>query len=68
MGIFDRLHGTCSAIPKADTDRWHAQRDRQAALIEASRRTGIALTLEQTEVVQQPNHSDEWIDKRAEHF
>jgi len=66
MGLFDWLHGTASSIPKADALAWRAQRDRQAALVTASRRTGIALTSEQTEVVKQPDHSGEWLDKRAD--
>ena len=63
MGVFDWLHGTGSSIPKADAKAWRAQRDRQAALYEASMRTGIALTKEQMEVVKQPDHSDEWVDR-----
>jgi len=63
MGFFDWLHGTASPIPKADARAWRAQRDRQAALYEASKRTGIPLTKEQMEVVKQPDHSQEWVDK-----
>lgn len=63
MGVFDWLHGTGSSIPKADAKTWRAQRDRQAALHEASKRTGIALTKEQMEVIKQPDHSDEWVDR-----
>lgn len=66
MGLFDWLHGTASSIPEADALAWRAQRDRQAALVAASRRTGIALTSEQNEVVKQPDHSGEWLDKRAD--
>ena len=32
----------------------------------ASRRTGVALTAEQTEVVKQPDHSGDWVDRRAD--
>jgi len=63
MGFFDWLHGTASSIPKADTRAWWAQRDRQAALYEASKRTGIPLTKEQMEVVKQPDHSQEWVGR-----
>lgn len=66
MGLFDWLHETASSIPKADALAWRAQRDRQAALVTASRRTGIVLTSEQTEVIKQPDHSGEWLDKRAD--
>jgi sterol desaturase/sphingolipid hydroxylase (fatty acid hydroxylase superfamily) len=65
MGFFDWLHGTSSSIPKADADAWRAQRDRQAALNEASRRTGIALTTEQMEVVKQPHHDEEWVNRKS---
>ena len=63
MGFFDWLHGTASSIPKADNRAWWAQRERQAALFEASKRTGIPLTKEQMEVVKQPDHSQEWVGK-----
>jgi sterol desaturase/sphingolipid hydroxylase (fatty acid hydroxylase superfamily) len=63
MGFFDLLHGTGSSIPETDAKAWREQRDRQAALYEASRRTDIPLTKEQMEVVKQPEHSDEWVDK-----
>jgi sterol desaturase/sphingolipid hydroxylase (fatty acid hydroxylase superfamily) len=63
MGFFDLLHGTASSVPKADARRWQEQRDRQAALYEAAKRTGVALTKEQMEVVKQPDHSEEWADK-----
>jgi len=63
MGVFDWLHGTRSSIPETDARAWREQRDRQAALYEASRRTGVALTMEQMEVVKQPDHSEEWVDK-----
>ncbi|EPS38516.1 hypothetical protein H072_7755 [Dactylellina haptotyla CBS 200.50] len=65
LGFFDWLHGTASTVPLADTKEWRAQRDRQAALYEASRRTGIPLTKEQTEVIQQPDHSAEWTNKNV---
>jgi sterol desaturase/sphingolipid hydroxylase (fatty acid hydroxylase superfamily) len=63
LGFFDWLHGTKSQIPSADAEAWRMQRDRQAALWEASRRTDIELTKEQMEVVRQPDHSQEWADK-----
>jgi len=63
MGFFDWVHGTKSEIPKADAKAWREQRDRQAALWEASRRSGVELTKEQMEVVKQPDHSEEWVDK-----
>ena len=66
MGLFDWLHGTASEVPKDDALAWRRQRDRQAALVKASQRTGIMLTMEQTEVVRQPDHSSEWIDRRAD--
>lgn len=63
MGFFDWLHGTKSSIPAADALAWRTQRDRQAALWEASMRSGIPLTEEQMTVVKQPDHSAEWIEK-----
>jgi sterol desaturase/sphingolipid hydroxylase (fatty acid hydroxylase superfamily) len=61
MGVFDRLHGTASSIPNADAKAWTEQRDLQAALYEASKRTGIPLTENQRDVVKQPDHSsEEW--------
>src|SRR3569833_2599506 len=63
LGFFDWLHGTSSSIAVDDTRAWRAQHDRQAALWEASRRTGIPLTKEQTRVVQQPDHGEEWVGK-----
>jgi sterol desaturase/sphingolipid hydroxylase (fatty acid hydroxylase superfamily) len=63
LGVFDWLHGTRSSIPETDARAWREQRSRQAALYEASRRTGVALTKEQMEVVKQPDHSEEWVDK-----
>jgi sterol desaturase/sphingolipid hydroxylase (fatty acid hydroxylase superfamily) len=63
MGFFDWLHGTASSLPTADTRAWRAQRDRQAALYEASRRTGIPLTTKQIEIVKQPDHSEDWVEK-----
>ncbi|KAF3920775.1 hypothetical protein ABW20_dc0104469 [Dactylellina cionopaga] len=63
LGFFDWLHGTASHVPLADTREWRAQRDRQAALYEASRRTGISLTKVQIQVIQQPDHSQEWTNK-----
>jgi len=63
MGVFDWLHGTASSIPEADAEAWRAQRDRQAALCEASKQTGIPLTKEQMQVVTQSDHSEEWVDK-----
>jgi hypothetical protein len=65
LGFFDWVHGTSSSVPKEDAIAWRAQRDRQAALNEASRRTGIPLTKEQTEVVQQPQNDEEWVDRRS---
>jgi sterol desaturase/sphingolipid hydroxylase (fatty acid hydroxylase superfamily) len=63
MGFFDWIHGTASQIPVEDARKWREQRDRQAALWEASRRTKVPLTREQMEVVKQPDHSPEWVDK-----
>ncbi|KAE9369795.1 hypothetical protein N431DRAFT_560538 [Stipitochalara longipes BDJ] len=63
LGFFDWLHGTKSQIPKADAKAWSQQRDRQAALWEAYRRSGVELSKEQMEVVRQPDHSQEWIEK-----
>ena len=63
MGFFDWLHGTKSTIPAADALAWRIQRNRQAALWEASRRSGIPLTEEQMTVVQQPDHSTEWLER-----
>lgn len=59
LGFFDWLHGTRSSVPKAEARRWRAQRDRQAALLEASRRKRIPLTAEQMNVVKQPKHGEE---------
>ena len=63
LGLFDWLHATKSEIPKADAKTWWEQRDRQAALWEASRRSKVELTKEQMEVVKQPDHSQQWTDK-----
>ena len=41
LGFFDWVHGTKSQIPTADAKAWRAQRDRQAALWEASKRSGV---------------------------
>lgn len=60
MGVFDRLHGTLSAVPSADAQAWRAQHERQAALWEAARRSGVPLTEAQMQVVTQPDHSLEW--------
>ncbi|KAF3911532.1 hypothetical protein ABW20_dc0109068 [Dactylellina cionopaga] len=60
LGFFDWLHGTASSVPLTDTKEWRTQRDRQAALYEASRRSSIPLTKEQMQVIQQPNHGQEW--------
>lgn len=64
MGFFDWIHGTASSIPIEDANAWKQQRDRQAALWAASRRSGVPLTKEQRTIVKQPDHSQEWIDKR----
>lgn len=63
MGFFDWIHGTASQIPVEDARKWREQRNRQAALWEASRRTKVLLTREQMEIVKQPDHSSEWADK-----
>ena len=63
LGFFDWVHGTKSRIPTADAEAWRMQRNRQAALWEASRRSGVALSRAQMEVVRQPDHSQEWVDK-----
>ncbi|PMD42191.1 hypothetical protein L207DRAFT_510444 [Hyaloscypha variabilis F] len=65
LGVFDWIHGTKSEIPSGDARRWRGQRDRQAALWEASRTSGVALTREQMEVVRQPDHGQEWEDGRS---
>ena len=65
LGVFDWIHGTKSGIPSGDARRWRGQRDRQAALWEASRTSGVALTREQMEVVRQPDHGPEWEDGRS---
>jgi sterol desaturase/sphingolipid hydroxylase (fatty acid hydroxylase superfamily) len=64
LGLFDWIHGTRSTIPMEEAEAWRAQRDHQAALYEASSRTGIPLKPEQMEVVKQPHHEKEWEDKR----
>jgi sterol desaturase/sphingolipid hydroxylase (fatty acid hydroxylase superfamily) len=63
LGFFDWVHGTKSRIPSADAEAWRMQRDRQAALWEASRRNGVELSRAQMDVVRQPDHSQEWVDK-----
>jgi hypothetical protein len=63
FGLFDRLHGTASMIPAADTLAWRGQWDRQAALYEAANRSGIPLTEDQMSVVKQPVHSQDWVRK-----
>jgi len=65
LGFFDWIHGTASSLPAADAAAWRQQRDRQAALWEASNRSDIPLTIDQTRIVQQPDHSQEWVEKRA---
>jgi sterol desaturase/sphingolipid hydroxylase (fatty acid hydroxylase superfamily) len=60
FGILDRLHGTKSEIAAEDTRIWRGQHDRQAALYEAERRSGIPLTEEQMTIVKQPNHGLDW--------
>ncbi|KAH8591137.1 hypothetical protein B0O99DRAFT_633207 [Bisporella sp. PMI_857] len=65
LGFFDWLHGTKSSIPEADAKAWRQQRDRQAALWQASRRTRIRLTKEQMQVVQQPDHGQDWTENRS---
>jgi sterol desaturase/sphingolipid hydroxylase (fatty acid hydroxylase superfamily) len=66
FGLFDRIHGTASETSREETKAWRAQRDRQAALYEASRRTGIPLTRDQRHCVEQPITELEWTDIRAE--
>ncbi|KAH8889166.1 hypothetical protein GQ53DRAFT_842906 [Thozetella sp. PMI_491] len=63
FGFFDWLHGTTSAIPAADTRAWRGQRDRQAALCEAAKRSGIPLTEEQMSIIKQPDHGQDWVRK-----
>jgi sterol desaturase/sphingolipid hydroxylase (fatty acid hydroxylase superfamily) len=63
LGLFDWLHGTASSIPAVDSRAWKSQRDRQAALHEASKRSGIPLSIDQMKIIQQPDHSDEWAGK-----
>lgn len=65
MGAFDWLHGTASGLSAAETREWRGQRDRQAALYEAERRSGVPLTEAQRSVVQQPAHDQEWVRKDA---
>lgn len=63
MGLFDWIHGTASSLPVADVKAWKEQRDTQAALWIASKRSGVPLTKEQRNVVKQPDHSPDWVDR-----
>ncbi|KAI4597604.1 hypothetical protein KJ359_004308 [Pestalotiopsis sp. 9143b] len=63
MGAFDWLHGTANGLSATETGEWRGQRDRQAALYEAERRSGVPLTEEQKSVVQQPAPDQEWVRK-----
>ena len=60
FGVFDWLHGTKSKLPETETQAWRRQQDRQAALEEASKRSGVPLTSEQMSVVEQPDYDAEW--------
>ncbi|KAJ6585695.1 hypothetical protein B0H19DRAFT_1110507 [Mycena capillaripes] len=65
-GIWDRVLGTKGTKAVEGAKKWQQQRERQAALIVASKRTGIPLTREQELVVEQPAVDYEWIDTRVE--
>ncbi|KAG6828261.1 hypothetical protein H0H92_008604 [Tricholoma furcatifolium] len=64
-GVWDTILGTRGTKFKEGDKQWRAQRDRQAALYAASRRSGIPLTRRQTLVVEQPATDEEWIDLRV---
>ncbi|KAJ7083249.1 hypothetical protein C8R44DRAFT_894585 [Mycena epipterygia] len=65
-GFWDRVLGTKGTKAPAGAMKWQLQRERQAALVIASKRTGIPLTREQELVVEQPMIDYEWIDSRVE--
>ncbi|KAJ7670650.1 hypothetical protein DFH06DRAFT_140128 [Mycena polygramma] len=65
-GFWDRVLGTRGTGSIDGARKWQQQRERQAALHAASRRTGIPLTREQELVVEQPMGDYEWIDSRVE--
>jgi hypothetical protein len=65
-GYWDRVFGTKGTKAAEGARQWQQQRERQAALIIASKRTGIPLTRDQELVVEQPMTDYEWIDSRVE--
>ena len=52
LGLSDWINGTESSLPVEESRAWRAQMGRQAALWEASRRSGVAFAPEQRHVVQ----------------
>ncbi|KAJ7489351.1 hypothetical protein FB451DRAFT_1224648 [Mycena latifolia] len=65
-GFWDRVLGTKGTKAVEGARKWQQQWSRQAALVIASKRTGIPLTKEQELVVEQPMVDYEWIDTRVE--
>ena len=65
MGMCDWVHGTASVLPIEDAKKWRAQRGRQAALWEASRRTGVSLSIEQMNLVMQPDQGEGWVEEKS---
>ncbi|KAF5384357.1 hypothetical protein D9615_003154 [Tricholomella constricta] len=65
-GVWDLIFGTRSMKSANGAVAWHAQRDRQAALVAASKRSGIPLTKQQTLIIQQPLSDPDWADSRIE--
>ncbi|ETS81806.1 hypothetical protein PFICI_06808 [Pestalotiopsis fici W106-1] len=63
LGVFDWLHGTADKLPAEETRKWQGQRDRQAALNKAAKRSGIELTKEQKSIITQPVHDQDWVRK-----
>ncbi|KAJ6572320.1 hypothetical protein B0H19DRAFT_1373132 [Mycena capillaripes] len=65
-GFWDRVLGTKGTKSVEGARKWQQQQKYQAALTDASKRTGILLSREQELVVEQPMIDYEWIDSRVE--
>ncbi|KAJ6606456.1 hypothetical protein DFH09DRAFT_1299704 [Mycena vulgaris] len=65
-GFWDRVLGTKGTQAAEGALKWQQERKHQAALVIASKRTGIPLTKEQELMAEQPVVDYEWIDPRVE--
>ncbi|KAG6909419.1 hypothetical protein DXG01_000572 [Tephrocybe rancida] len=63
-GFWDRVLRTRGNKSSEGAAKWQGQRDRQVALVLASKRTGISLTRQQRLVIEQPAADYEWTDTR----